>query len=56
LKTPLNYEPIGIALSPTDPLLLNWAQNFVAYLVNSGDLGLLQRKWFEDPSWVPQLR
>jgi polar amino acid transport system substrate-binding protein len=56
LKSPLNYEPIGIALLPTDPLLLNWAQNFVAYLVNSGDLSLLQRKWFEDASWVPQLK
>ena len=56
LKNPLNYEPIGIALSPSDPLLLNWAQNFVTSLVNSGDLSLLQNKWFEDPSWVPQLR
>lgn len=56
LKSPLNYEPIGIALSPTDPLLLNWAQNFVAYLISSGELNSLRRKWFEDASWVPQLR
>ncbi len=56
LKRPLNYEPLGIALPPNDPLLLNWAQNFVAYLINSGDLGLLRQKWFEDASWVPQLR
>jgi polar amino acid transport system substrate-binding protein len=56
LKSPLNYEPIGIALSPNDPLLLNWAQNFVAYLATSGELGQLQKKWFEDASWVPQLR
>jgi len=56
LKSPLNYEPLGIALSPSDPLFLNWAQNFVAYLMNSGELSLLQKKWFEDASWVPQLR
>jgi len=56
LKNPLNYEPLGIALSPGDPLFLNWVQNFVAYLINSGELGLLRVKWFEDASWVPQLR
>ena len=56
LKSPLNYEPLGIALSPSDPLLLNWAQNFVAYLINSGELVLLRQKWFEDASWVPQLK
>jgi polar amino acid transport system substrate-binding protein len=56
LKSPLNYEPLGIALSPGDPLFLNWAQNFVTNLVNSGELSLLQRKWFEDGSWVPQLK
>jgi polar amino acid transport system substrate-binding protein len=56
LKSPLNYEPLGIAVSPSDPLFLNWAQNFVAYLLNSGELSLLQKKWFEDTSWVPQLK
>jgi polar amino acid transport system substrate-binding protein len=56
LKSPLNYEPIGIALPPNDPLFLNVVQNFVAYLMNSGELGLLRQKWFEDASWVPQLR
>jgi hypothetical protein len=28
----------------------------VAFLMNSGELSLLQKKWFEDASWVPQLR
>ncbi len=56
LKNPLNYEPIGIALSPNDPLFLNLVQNFVTFLMNSGELSLLQRKWFEDTSWVSQLR
>ncbi len=56
LESPMNYEPLGIALSPADPLLLNWAQNFVSFLINSGELSALQRKWFEDASWVPQLK
>jgi polar amino acid transport system substrate-binding protein len=56
LKSPLNYEPIGIAMLPTDPLLLNWAQNFVTAMSNSGELELLRQKWFEDASWVPQLQ
>jgi polar amino acid transport system substrate-binding protein len=56
LKSPLNYEPLGIAVAPGDPLFLNWAQNFVAFLINSGELSLLQRKWFDDASWVPQLK
>ena len=56
LKSPLNYEPLGIALSPTDPLFLNWVQNFVTVLLNGGELSLLQKKWFEDASWLPQLR
>jgi polar amino acid transport system substrate-binding protein len=55
LKSPLNYEPIGIALPPNDPLLLNLTQNFVTALLNSGDLELLRRRWFEDASWVDQL-
>ena len=56
LKSPLNYEPLGIALSPTDPLFLNWVQNFVTVLLNGGELSLLQKKWFDDASWLPQLR
>ena len=56
LKSPLNYEPIGIAMLPTDPLLLNWAQNFVTTMLNSGELEVLRQKWFDDASWMLQLR
>ena len=56
LKEPLTYEPIGIALPPSDPLLLNLVQNLLTSLLNSGELGQLQKKWFDDTSWVPQLR
>ena len=56
LKSPLNYEPIGIALLPTDPLLLNWAQNFVTTMLNSGELEVLRQKWFDDALWMLQLK
>lgn len=56
LKNPLTYEPIGIALPPTDPLLLNLVQNFLTRLVNSGELEALRQRWFNDASWVNQLR
>jgi len=26
LITPLTYEPIGIAMPPNDPLLMNWME------------------------------
>lgn len=56
LKTPMTYEPIGIALPPNDPLLLNWMQNFLTNLVNSGELEVLRQRWFNDASWVSELR
>ena len=56
LKKPLTYEPIGIALPTTDPLLLNLVQNFLTGIVNSGELEALRQRWFNDASWVSQLR
>ncbi|MFI5338975.1 MAG: transporter substrate-binding domain-containing protein [Candidatus Methylomirabilales bacterium] len=56
LKNPLTYEPIGIVLPPTDPLLLNLVQNFLIRMVNSGELEVLRQRWFNDASWVNQLR
>ena len=56
LQKPLSYEPIGVALPPNDPLLLNWAQNFLNTMMNSGELELIRKKWFNDTSWVEKLR
>ncbi len=56
LKKPLTYEPIGIALPTIDPLLLNLVQNFLTGIVNSGELEALRQRWFNDASWVSQLR
>ena len=36
LDTPFTFEPLGIALPPNDPLLVNWTQNALADLDDSG--------------------
>lgn len=39
--SPLNYEPIGIALSGNDPLMVNWMDNSLTTLQESGVLDKL---------------
>jgi polar amino acid transport system substrate-binding protein len=55
LKKPISYEPIGIALPPNDPLLVNWVQNFLHALEKMGNMEMLMEKWFKDTSWVSRL-
>jgi polar amino acid transport system substrate-binding protein len=52
---PFSYEPIGVALPPNDPLLVNWVQNILKGLEKEGDLKMLEEKWLKDTSWVGQL-
>jgi polar amino acid transport system substrate-binding protein len=56
LDTPFTFEPLGIALPPNDPLLTNWTQNTLADLDDSGAIFETMSKWFEEDSWVEQLR
>ena len=42
----LTYEPIGIALPATDPLLMNLARNFIDRAENVGLIQGLAVKWF----------
>ena len=55
LRKPLSLEPIGMAVPPGDPLLLNLVQNYMRALETSGALKALHKKWFENPSWLVQL-
>jgi polar amino acid transport system substrate-binding protein len=55
VETPFNFEPLGIALPATDPLLTNWLENFLLTLKGSGELAMLTEKWFKDASWVKRL-
>ncbi len=55
LTTPLTLEPIGIALAPDDPLLLNLVENYLAALRGTGLLELLRKRWFESGAWLAEL-
>lgn len=53
-KAPLTFEPLGIAMT-ADPLLINWAQNFLMLLQGSGQLKSMHQKWLTGGKWVDQL-
>jgi polar amino acid transport system substrate-binding protein len=55
LNRPLTLEPIGIALAPDDPLLLNLVENYLATLRGTGLLELLRKRWFESSAWLAEL-
>lgn len=55
VKTPINFEPIGIALPANDPLLVNWVENFLTTLKATNILMMLSKRWFEDTSWIKRL-
>ncbi len=55
LGEPLTYEPLGIAVPPGDPLLVNLLQNLLLRLEGSGDMDKLHERWFMDTSWVELL-
>lgn len=53
--TRLTYEPIGIALPASDPLLLNWVGNFMETLEATDRLEEIQKRWLEDGWWIKLL-
>ncbi len=55
LVKPLTYEPIGIAVSASDHLMVNWAENYLEIAATVGLLDKLEEKWFENDSWLEQL-
>lgn len=55
LAAPLTIEPIGIALPPNDPLLMNLIQNYLGTLEGLELLDELRAKWYEDGSWLIQI-
>ena len=56
LNTPLTIEPIGIALPPNDPLLMNLVENFFKVMQLNGGLEKLQEKWFRSGVWLDQVK
>jgi polar amino acid transport system substrate-binding protein len=54
--TPVTYEPIGIAVPKGDPHLLNWLGNFLHGLEKAGFMDELGKRWFAQPTWLPQMK
>ena len=55
LTKPMTYEPIGIAVTANDPLLVNWIENFLTAMKGSGELEGLQNRWIKNASWLKLL-
>jgi polar amino acid transport system substrate-binding protein len=55
LNQPLSVEPIGIALSPSDPQFRTLLDNYMSAFEGTGLLQQLRKKWLEDGSWIPAL-
>lgn len=55
LTRPLTIEPLGVAVAPGDPLLVNFLENTLAALEAADVLNLLRQRWLEQGDWVAQL-
>jgi polar amino acid transport system substrate-binding protein len=55
VRTPFTIEPLGIALPPDAPLLLNLVSNYLSTLEDTGLLAQLKAKWLSDGSWLSEL-
>lgn len=55
VAAPFTYEPIGVAIPDGDPLMVNWVQNFLVTLHDSGELKKMAERWFNDASWLKDL-
>lgn len=53
-QSKLTFEPLGIALRE-DALLINWLRNFMIMLEGSGQVAQLNKRWFQDASWIKEL-
>lgn len=56
LAQPFTLEPIGMAIPPDDPLLINFLENYFKALVMAGLLQDLQSYWFENGSWLLKMK
>lgn len=54
--SPFTFEPLGAAVPAGDALFLNLVQNYMGMLEQTGLMPALRAKWFEDGSWLGQLK
>ena len=53
--SPFTTEPLGIAVSPGDPLFLNLMTNYLNTLEETGELAQMKAKWLGDGTWLERL-
>ena len=56
LDSPLTIEPIGMALPAKDTQFHNLIDNYLSSLALTGALELLQTYWFEEDSWLVEMK
>jgi polar amino acid transport system substrate-binding protein len=56
LVAPFTFEPLGVAVPASDPLLVNWLDNFLLMTEGSGALMQLTERWFKDGAWIGTLK
>ncbi len=52
---PFTTEPLGIAVSPGEPLFLNLVTNYLNTLEQTGELAQLKARWLGDGAWLERL-
>ncbi len=52
---PFTTEPLGIAVSPGEPLFLNLVTNYLNTLEQTGELAQLKARWLGDGAWLARL-
>jgi polar amino acid transport system substrate-binding protein len=56
VSDPFTIEPIGIAVAPGDPLLVNLVGNYTDALAATGAMEALIGKWFGNGAWLAQMQ
>ena len=54
LEPPLTIEPLGIAIPPDAPLLLNLVENHLETLDHTGLLATFRARWLADGRWLSE--
>jgi len=52
---PFTSEPLGIAVRPNDPLLVNFLENLLGTMRGNGLLNALTQRWFKEADWMADL-
>jgi len=54
-EAPLSFEPLGIAIME-DALLINWLENFLDLIKQTGIHKQIHARWFKDDSWIKDIK